>query len=79
MQDDVAHRAAAALAFLHEKWFDCATGAGGCALGVWLGQHWLTLGGSILLTWRMIQAFVLEPMGIFWPRPRARRRRWGRG
>lgn len=58
------------------KTFDCAVG--GCAMAaVALSDsslgHFAAVGGAVLVAWRLVQAFVLEPLGIFWPRPRNRR------
>jgi hypothetical protein len=57
------------------KGADCIVGVCGSALGFWIGEHWMAILGALLLLWRATQAFVLEPLGIFWPRPRPRRRR----
>ena len=51
---------------------DCVLGGSCGAAGLWLGDHWMAIGGGALLAWRLVQAFILEPMGIFWPRPRDR-------
>jgi len=42
---------------------DCAAGACASALGLWVGEHWMTILGGMLLLWRFAQAFVLEPLG----------------
>jgi hypothetical protein len=56
------------------KVFDCTLSSCVGGFGLWVGDHYLAIGGAALLTWRLIQAFILEPMGIFWPQPRRRRR-----
>lgn len=56
------------------KGVDCAIGTCTAIWGVQIGSQWLTALGGALVVWRAVQAFVLEPMGIFWPRPRRRRR-----
>jgi hypothetical protein len=45
--------------------FDCVIGTCLSGWGVWVGNHWMVIGGGVLLAWRLIQAFILEPNGIF--------------
>lgn len=52
--------------------FDCTVGSCVGGIFLWLGDHWMAMLGVALLLWRCIQAFILEPLGIFWPRPRDR-------
>jgi hypothetical protein len=56
------------------KVVDCGVGVCVGTLGAWLGEHWMAALGGALLIWRCVQAFVLEPLGIFWPYPTRRRR-----
>ena len=55
---------------------DCVVGGCGMLLGLFsdgaLG-HFEVVGGAILIAWRLVQTFILEPMGIFWPRPKPRK------
>lgn len=60
------------------KAFDCTIG--GCAFVVGFLNygslaHFEVIGGAILVAWRLVQAFFLEPRGIYWPRPRQWKRR----
>lgn len=59
------------------KVLDCSVGACAILSGVFTQgalAHFEVIGGSALIAWRLVQTFILEPMGIFWPRPRPRRR-----
>ena len=40
------------------------------ACSMFLADHWLSILAGALVIWRAAQAFVLEPLGIFWPRPK---------
>jgi len=53
----------------HSKAIDLAS-VGFYGASLWVGDHWLTILSGSLLGWRCVQAFILEPLGIFWPKPK---------
>lgn len=48
------------------KIIDYAIGCCGVALGAWLGDHWMSVLGGTLIVFRLVETFVLEPLGIQW-------------
>lgn len=56
-----------------QKTFDYVVGGCGFTWGCLAHEPWIAILGAALVLWRSVQAFILEPLGIFWPQPKDRR------